>query len=143
MRPYHLRPTAEIELCLQRTAPELREIVCELRSLILTVAPTATERIQRRGFTYYDQARGGSVSAGICQIGLQPDHIRLAFVHGAFLPDAKGLLEGPARYKRFVRLYTYAATPWDDLKDLIAASVGFDPHTWAASRDGPSTPCQP
>lgn len=139
MPPYHLRPTAEIERCLQRTPPALRDIVLELRSLILAVAPTATEAIQRRGFTYYDAARGGSVSAGICQIGLHGDHIRLAFVHGAFLPDAQGLLEGPARYKRFVRLYSYEQAPWDDLKDLIAASARFDPYTLAASRGGPPT----
>jgi hypothetical protein len=124
-----MRPTAEVERCLQRTPPELREIVLELRSLILSVAPDATERIQRKGFTYYDQAHGGPVSAGLCQIGLQRDHIRLAFVHGAFLPDPQGLLGGPARYKRYVELRSYAQTPWDALKDLIAASARFDPDT--------------
>lgn len=129
MFSYHMRPTAEIERCLQRTPPELRDIVLELRSLIVTVAPDITERIQRRGFTYYFAARGGPVSAGLCQIGLESDHIRLAFVHGAFLPDPRRLLEGPARYKRYVGLYSYAQTPWDDLKDLIAASARFDPHT--------------
>jgi hypothetical protein len=132
MRPYHMRPTAEIERCLQRLPAGLRDIVLELRSLIVLVAPTATERIQRKGFTYYDQARGGSVSAGICQIGLERDHIRLAFIHGAFLPDSTGLLEGPAKYKRYVRLYSYEQTPWDDLKDLIAASARFDPYAWKA-----------
>jgi hypothetical protein len=124
-----MRPTAEVERRLQRTPPELREIVLELRSLILSVAPDATERIQRKGFTYYDQAHGGPVSAGLCQIGLQRDHIRLAFVHGAFLPDPQGLLGGPARYKRYVELRSYAQTPWDALKDLIAASARFDPDT--------------
>lgn len=129
MPSYPMRPTAEVERRLQRTPPELREIVLELRSLILSVAPDATERIQRKGFTYYDQAHGGPVSAGLCQIGLQRDHIRLAFVHGAFLPDPQGLLGGPARYKRYVELRSYAQTPWDALKDLIAASARFDPDT--------------
>lgn len=128
MNSYHLRPTAEVELCLQRTPPELRDLVLELRSLILAVAPDITERIQRRGFTYYQAARGGPVSAGLCQIGLENDHIRLAFVHGAFLPDPKGLLEGPAAYKRFVRLASFEQAPWEDLRDLLAASARFDPR---------------
>lgn len=132
MPPYHLRPTGEIELCLRTLTPELRDIVLELRSLILTVAPDITERIQRRGFTYYHPARGGPVSAGLCQIGLERDHVRLAFVHGACLPDPKGLLTGPARYKRYVALRAYARVPWDDLRDLLAASARFDPRTLAA-----------
>ena len=124
-----MRPTHEIELCLQYISTEFKDIVLELRSIIVSVAPTATEVIHRKGFTYYDAKRGGPVSAGICQIGFQSDHIRLAFIHGAFLPDPKGLLEGTEKYKRFVKLYSYAQAPWEDLKALIIASVHFDPYT--------------
>ncbi len=129
MSQYRMRPTREIELCLQYLPAELRDIVLELRSLIVSVAPTATEVIQRKGFTYYDEDRGGPVSAGICQIGLQPDHIRLAFIHGAFLPDPQGLLEGNEKAKRYLKLYSYHQAPWDDLKALITASAQFDPRS--------------
>jgi hypothetical protein len=122
-------PTHEIELYLESTPTELRDIVLELRSLIFSVAPSATETIHSKGFTYYDESRGGPVSAGICQIGLERDHVRLAFVHGSFLPDPRGLLEGPANYKRYARIYSYEHAPWDDLRDLITASAGFDPYT--------------
>ena len=124
-----MRPTREIELYLESTPTELRDIVLELRSLIFSVAPSATETTHRKGFSYYDEARGGPVSAGICQIGLERDHVRLAFVHGAFLPDPKRLLEGPEKYMRYVRIYSYEQAPWDDLRDLITASAGFDPRT--------------
>ncbi len=127
-----MRPTNEIEFCLQHTPAELRDIVLELRSLIVAVAPTATEAIHRKGFTYYDEDRGGPVSAGICQIGLHRDHIRLAFVHGAFLPDPGGLLEGEEKYKRYVKLSSYAQAPWEELRDLVEASVHFDPYTLQA-----------
>jgi hypothetical protein len=123
-----MRPTREIEFYLESTPTELRDIVLELRSLIFSVAPSATETIHPKGFTYYDESRGGPVSAGICQIALQRDHVRLAFVHAAFLPDPKRLLEGPARYKRYVRIYSYEQAPWEDLRDLITASAGFDPY---------------
>ena len=70
------------------------DIIIELRNIVAAVAPSATEDIQRNGLTYYDAARGGHVSAGICLINIQVDHIRLAFIHGAFLPDPERLLNG-------------------------------------------------
>ena len=124
-----MRPTREIEHLLESTPTELRDIALELRSLIFSVVPFATETTHRKGFTYYDESRGGPVSAGICQIGLERDHVRLAFVHGAFLPDPKRLLEGPEKYKRYVRIYSYEQAPWEALRDLISASAGFDPRT--------------
>ncbi len=126
-----MQPTRDIEIYLAHTPPELRDIVLELRSIIASIAPTATETIRRKGFTYYQAERGGPVSAGICQINLQRDHIRLAFIHGAFLPDPKGLLHGERRYKRYVTLYSFDQAPWDDLQDLIMASANFDPRSIA------------
>ena len=77
--------TREVEKYLQSQVmpPALRNIVMELRSLIVSIAPGATETFHRTGIKYYAAERGGPVSAGICQINLQPDHVRLAFIHGA------------------------------------------------------------
>ena len=129
MIQYRMLPTRQIELYLQHVPPQLRDIVLELRSLIVSVAPAATEARHPKGFTYYDAERGGPVSAGLCQISLHRGHVRLAFVHGAFLPDPKGLLEGDRKYKRFVRIYSYERAPWEDLKDLVTSSSRFDPYT--------------
>ena len=49
MSQYRMRPTREIELCLQYLPAELRDIVLELRSLIVSVAPTAKEVVHRKG----------------------------------------------------------------------------------------------
>lgn len=124
-----MQPTRDIEIYLAHLAPELRDIVFELRSLIVSIAPTATDIIHRKGFTYYYAERGGPVSAGICQISLERDHVRLAFIHGAFLPDPQGLLQGDRMYKRYVKIASFDQAPWDDLQDLIAASARFDPRT--------------
>jgi hypothetical protein len=102
-----MQPTRDIESYLAHLPSELRDIVFELRSIIASIAPTATETLHRHGFTYYHAERGGPVSAGICQINLQRDHIRLAFIHGAFLPDPKGLLQGDRQYKRYVKIYSF------------------------------------
>ena len=126
-----MQPTRDIEVYLVFLSPELRDIVFELRDIIASIAPSATETFHRKGFTYYHAERGGPVSAGICQINLHCDHIRLAFNHGAFLPDPKGLLEGDRQYKRYVKIKSYEQAPWDDVQDLIAASARFDPRSLA------------
>jgi len=121
-------PTYQIEIYLRLVKPGLHDIVWELRNIIASAAPNATEVMHSRGMSYYHAERGGTVSAGICQIVIREDHIRLAFIHGAFLPDSKGLFEGTSRYKKYIRIYSYEEAPWDDLKELIAASSRFDPR---------------
>ncbi len=122
-------PTSEVVIFLQKTRPYLQDIVFELRNIIVSVAPSVGERILWKGLCYYDQERGGPVSAGICQITIHEDHIRLGFIHGTFLTDPKALLEGDRKYKRYIRLHSYENTPWDDLKELIACSARFDPYS--------------
>jgi hypothetical protein len=130
-----MQPTHDVELYLIQAVPhltpDLRDIIFELRDIVATIAPTATETIHRQGFSYYYAERGGPVSAGICQINWERDHIRLAFNHGAFLPDPKGLLRGDRLVKRYVKIASFDHAPWDDLQDLIAAAAHFDPRSLA------------
>ena len=122
-------PSRTLEKSLQQINPDLRDIVLELRNIIVRVAPGVSEVGTVRGYNYFYKDRGGPVSAGVCQIGLHRDHVRLAFIHGAFLPDPKNLLQGESLYKRYVRLELYDTVPWEDLKDLILHSSRFDPRT--------------
>lgn len=119
--------THEIERFLERKPEALKEIVFELRSLVAEIAPYATEKIQWRGLSYYDAGRGGPVKAGICQIEVHADHVRLSFIHGAFIADPQGLLGGERLAKRYVRLESYESAPWEALAELIRASAAFDP----------------
>jgi hypothetical protein len=127
----HFLSTQEIERFMRHKPLHLQEIVLELRNLVAAVAPQATEKIQWKGLSYYDALRGGVVKGGICQIGIHPDHVRLSFIHGAFLPDPEGLLQGDRKAKRFIRISTYEDAPWEALFTLIQASVQFDPSTLA------------
>ena len=124
-------PLREAETFLQHTLPHLQEIVLELRNIIASVAPDAVEVVRWGGLSYYHEGRGGIVSAGICQIGIHKDHVQLAFIHGAFLPDPRGLLVGAQKVKRFVRIESYDDAPWNDLKELIASASRFDPRSLA------------
>ncbi len=121
-------PIHEIESFLQHTPANSQDIVLELRNLIATAAPDAVEVMRWGGLSYFHAGGGGIVSAGICQIGLHRDHIRLAFIHGAFLSDPRGLFEGTQKYKRYIRLTSYEGAPWDYLKQLIEQASHFDPR---------------
>jgi hypothetical protein len=122
-------PGHYVEKYLEHIQPELRDIVLELRNIIASVAPEATERQHSRGFSYYHKERGGPVSAGICQIGIFSNHVRLGFIHGAFLPDPENQLVGEPKYKKHIRLYRYVDSPWEYVRQLITASSRFDPYT--------------
>lgn len=119
-------PVHHIENFLKFTSPHLQEVVLELRNIIAAVAPDAVEAIRWGGLSYFHEGRGGIVSAGICQIGLDKDHIRLAFIHGTFLPDPNKLLRGTQKYKRFIKIDSYDDAPWDALKQLISSASKLD-----------------
>lgn len=122
-------PLREIETVLQRTPVQFQEIVLELRNIILSAAPDAVEVVRWGGLSYFHAGGGGIVSAGICQIGIHEDHVRLAFIHGVYLPDPQHLLEGEQKAKRFARITSFDDAPWDSMKQLILDSSQFDPRS--------------
>lgn len=122
-------PIHHIENFLKFTPHHLQEIVLELRNVIMAVAPDATEVVRWGGLSYFHEGHGGIISAGICQIGIHKDHIRLEFIHGVFLPDPGQLLRGTQKYKRYVQIDSYENASWNNLKELIANSSKLDPRS--------------
>jgi hypothetical protein len=121
-------PIHHIENFLQFASPQLQEIVLELRNVIFSVAPDTAEVVRWGGLSYFHEGRGGIVSAGICQIEIHKEHVRLAFIHGAFLPDPHKLFRGTQKYKRFIEIDSYDNAPWDYLKKLVSSASKFDPR---------------
>jgi hypothetical protein len=121
----------ELETRYHYLPASLLEILVELRNLVKEIVPDACEDVRPQGLVYYHADRGGPVSAGICQILIEPHHIRLAFNHGRFLPDSTGLLksDGKRLIKRYTRITSFDSAPWEELKELISASSRFDPYT--------------
>jgi len=121
----------KLETRYQYLPAHLLEIMVELRNLVQEIAPDACEDVRPQGLVYYHADSGGPVSAGICQILIHSDHLRLAFNHGRFLPDPAGLLvsDGKRLIKRFTRITSYDSAPWEELKLLISASSRYDPYT--------------
>jgi len=129
----------EVERHFDYLPGESLSILLELRNLIGRIAPDATEVIHRYGLSYYHADRGGPVSAGICQILTHEEYIELGFIHGTFLPDPSGLLQGDRKAKRFVRIESYDLAPWLELEKLIEAHNRFDPYTQSFHPDDRDT----
>lgn len=123
----HFLSALEVERVLVRYPAHLVEIALALRETVIAIAPDAVERVLRRGLGYHRAGKGGPVRAGVCQIEIRSDHVRLAFIHGAFLPDPEGLLQGGPRYKKHVRIECYEDAPWGALEALISTAAAFDP----------------
>jgi hypothetical protein len=123
-------PLREVERFLTYNRPDIREIVLELRDLVWQVCPYATERILWGGLAYHNSAKGGPVKGAICQIELEKDRVRLAFIHGVRLTDPQGLLRGDRRSKRHLVVKTFEDAPWDEMRELIQEAADLDPTTF-------------
>ena len=122
-------PTGYLEDKLKYLKPDFLDIILELRNLVVSIAPDATEVLQRNGLSYFFGEKGGPLSAGICKIGFKDDHIRLLFLHGAFLPDPDHLMQGNQIAMRHIKLFSFNDTPWKEIEKLIDLSSRFDPYT--------------
>lgn len=124
--------TAEVEKFLAFACTEVRDIAFELRNIICSICPEASERILWGGLSYHDSAKGGPVKGAICQIEIETDHVRLSFIHGARLRDQDSLLTGKQLSKRFLVIDSYDQAPWDSIRVLIEEATELDPSTFGS-----------
>jgi hypothetical protein len=117
--------THDLDHWLQFHPTHLQDLLLELRSLVFKVAPHATERVLWGGLSYHDASIGGPVKGAICQLSVEGEAVHIGFIHGAFLPDPAGLLQGARKSKRWMQVDTLEATPWSDLEALIAAAAAY------------------
>ncbi|HLE05214.1 MAG TPA: DUF1801 domain-containing protein [Anaerolineales bacterium] len=129
MRESHFLASAEVDRYLAFAPGPLKEIALELRNMVASVCPEATERILWGGLSYHNSRHGGPVKGAICQIELRRDHVRLSFIHGVRLMDRTSLLGGDRLSKRFLVLKSIEAAPWGEIRQLIEEAARLDPST--------------
>ncbi len=103
-------------------SPEVRGLAQVLRSLILNVAPAATEIAYPvwKGIGYHHGATGY-----FCAIFPAEDGVKLGFEFGVLLPDPEGLLVGTGKQVRYVHIADAAQIPVDAIKRLIVAALSL------------------
>jgi hypothetical protein len=123
--------THTLEQHFQHLSQDFQDVILEIHGIVAAINPNATERIDRNGISYFDAERGGPVTAGICQIFIKDDRLRLAFIHGALMPDPQHLLVKEGRLaKRYLIIKSYDTAPWEAIKALIEAHNRFDPYAY-------------
>jgi hypothetical protein len=126
MTKSRFKSLSEVKSALRFQRQDLVDLVLEIRSIVVSVNPSATERIGSRGLTFYDADKGGTITGGICFVDIQDDHVRLRFGLGAFLDDPKSLLSGDQLNMRYLDISSFDDAPWTDIEALIQASANLD-----------------
>ena len=122
----------EVERFLSLKRPEIRDIALELRNLVSSVCPYATERILWGGLSYHDSSKGGPVKGAICQIEIDKKYVRISFIHGARLKDPESLLVGDRLSKRLLLIHDYDGAPWEAIRGLIEEAAALDPSQFGS-----------
>src|SRR5512143_4143343 len=116
MQDFGFLPIAHIEHRLADEPAEVKDIVLELRNLVASACPQASESLLWGGLSYHDASKGGRVKGAICMIEFRQLPVRLSFIHGVRLKDPQGLLRGDRLSKRFVEIGSYEDGPWDAIR---------------------------
>jgi hypothetical protein len=118
----------EIARYLDTCPAELCDLILELRELVQDAAPRAHEAIKFNSLCYYKPNHPyGVIGGNVCGIGVRDDCVYLSFIHGAFLPDPDGLLQGTAKAKRDIPIRTSADIRRAAFTKLIRAAVAYTP----------------
>ena len=113
---------------LENCPPEFCDLVLELREFVLEMAPQVAEKIAFHSLCYYKPGSPyGVIGGNVCMIGTKPDCVHLAFLHGAYLDDPEGLLDGKGKSKRQIVLRNSADIRSVPIAKLIRAAIAYTP----------------
>lgn len=97
-------------------------LVLEARRVILRLLPDVTEDVHWRALSYHDRRVGGHVRGAICQLSVCDGLVRIAFIHGATLPDPRALLLGSRKAKRFLTVQSPKVLHGKAFRDLLLSA---------------------
>jgi len=107
---------------------EACDLALELRDFVLEVAPEVAESNAFNALCYHKPDRPyGVIGGNVCMIGVRGDHVELGFIHGAFLPDPDGILEGKGKAKRHIVIRNRKDFRRRAVKRLIRAALAHEP----------------
>jgi DNA transformation protein len=112
------RPGVRPEQILEAYPSSIKTLAEQLRRLVLTTAPDATEA----GYPGW-RLIGYRSPHYFCFIAPHPDHVRLGFEHGHRVSDPHGVLESMGKQVKFVRLVPGQRLPVTPLRELIEAAL--------------------
>ena len=98
------------------------DLARELRTIVRAALPEAREELDRPG-RVIGYGFGPGYSGLVCTIIPSRNGVKLGLVHGAGLPDPRGLLEGPGKRHRYVAFSKPEDLKKPGLKDLLHTAL--------------------
>jgi len=107
------------EQIVEAADPKARQIARALRSLIGDVYPAVVEVPWPRQRVIGYGVGPKKMSEHFCYIAVQKNYCNLGFYYGAELPDPNGLLEGPGKLLRHIKISSEADVARPALRELL------------------------
>jgi hypothetical protein len=120
---------------MSRYSPEVRAVASAAIARLRRQLPGAVELVYDNynalviGFGASERA-----SEAIVSIALYPRWVNLFFLHGATLPDPRGLLQGAGKRVRRIALPDAAVLDGAPVRSLVARALAASSHPWPPGR---------
>jgi hypothetical protein len=104
--------------------PKDQRLIRAVRSALRKRLPTAHELVyDNYNFFVIGYSPTERPSDAILSIAARANGLGLCFIHGASLPDPKGILLGSGKQTRFIRLESAATLARPEVETLLAAAI--------------------
>jgi hypothetical protein len=111
-----------VDTFLKGYPPPVREIAVKARETILSVFPSASEKVYP-GWKVIQYGAGTSMKEVFAVLSPQKERVNLGLANGADLPDPEGLLEGSGKGIRHIKLSSPEAASAPAVKELVAGAL--------------------
>jgi hypothetical protein len=117
-------PAKQLAAFIGKFDPKVAKLIRSCRAELRKLLPTAIELVyDNYNFFVIGYAATERASDAILSIAAAANGVGLAFLHGASLPDPRGILLGSGKQTRFIRLPTVEALRSPEVLALIRAAV--------------------
>jgi hypothetical protein len=119
-----LTPEKQLRSFVEKFSAKDQSLIRAVRSAVRKRFPTANELVyDNYNFFVIGYCPTERPTDAIVSIAARANGVGLCFIHGAALPDPKGLLLGSGNQTRFIRLESAAKIRHPDVEALIAAAI--------------------
>lgn len=130
-------PASQLRSFVEKFAQKDRKLFREVRAAARRRFPTANELVwDNYNFLVIGYSPTERPSDSIVSITARADGVGLCFIHGAGLPDPKGLLLGVGKQTRFIRLDSAEVLADPDVETLLALAIARAKKPLPASGKG-------
>ncbi len=128
---------AQLKGFIERFSSKDQKLIRSVRAAVRKRFPTAHELVyDNYNFFVIGYSPTERPSDAIVSIAARANGVGLCFIHGAKLPDPKGLLLGEGKQTRFIRVESAATISDPDVERLVVAAIGQSRASFADTGRG-------